>query len=413
LVKSNDSSPARKSKPAKPAKPHEDFPLFPHATGRWCKKVRGKLHYFGRWDDPDKALELWLVQKDDLLAGRTPRTIATEGMTVDEMVNRFLDAKRHQVDTCELSARTWSDYRTACSRVKGVFGARRLVPDLAADDFARLRNTLAKTLGPVALGCEINRIRVAFKWAYEAGLIDKPVRYGPGFKRPSAKTLRKARQAKGVRMFDAADLRRIIEKAGVPLKAMILLGINVGFGNNDCATLPISAVNLKTGWVDFPRPKTAIARRAKLWPETVTAIEAAFAERPTPKHGDDHELMFITARRLSWAKAREVQDNGKGIVKVTADNPVSKEFRKVLKALKLHKPGFGFYTLRHIFLTVAEETRDNIAVAHVMGHVVPGIGTAYREKVGDDRLEAVSSHVRTWLLTNGRKPEENQPEEAA
>ena len=40
------------------------------------KKVRGRFHYFGKVaDDPDgqKALELWLAQKDDLLAGRKPR----------------------------------------------------------------------------------------------------------------------------------------------------------------------------------------------------------------------------------------------------------------------------------------------------------------------------------------------------
>ena len=41
----------RKKRRRKPAKPCRDFPLTANGNGPWSKKIRGKVHYFGRRGD--------------------------------------------------------------------------------------------------------------------------------------------------------------------------------------------------------------------------------------------------------------------------------------------------------------------------------------------------------------------------
>jgi hypothetical protein len=96
----------RSKKPTKPEKPYLDFPLFPHATRRWAKKIRGKLHYFGPWDDWQGALDKFQEQRDDLMAGRTPRG-NRDGLTIRDLCNRFLTAKEVQRDAGDIKTGTF------------------------------------------------------------------------------------------------------------------------------------------------------------------------------------------------------------------------------------------------------------------------------------------------------------------
>src|SRR5208282_1142036 len=128
------SKPTKKTSADKPQKPYADFPLFAHATGRWAKKIRGKLRYFGKWDNWQDAFSLYQKQAADLHAGRKPRVDAG-GATVKDLVNRFLIAKKHLVETGEIAERTWSDYDKTCKQVLEVLGKERLLADLLPEDF--------------------------------------------------------------------------------------------------------------------------------------------------------------------------------------------------------------------------------------------------------------------------------------
>ncbi len=266
-----------------------------------------------------------------------------------------------------------------------------------ADDFGHLRRAIARQWGPVRLGNEVQRIRCVFKFGHDAGLIEQPVRYGPAFKKPSRKVLRLERGKRGPRMLEADELRRLIDAAPVPLKAMILLGVNCGFGNTDVASLPRRAVDLKTGWIDFPRPKTGVPRRCRIWPETVAAIREALASRPEPRMEKYSGLVFLTPRGNPW-RICERQDQENGDVGLRLSDFIGKSFSRFLKDLDLHRPGVGFYTLRHVFETVAGDSRDQIGVDHIMGHSRNDMASVYRERIDDARLMAVVEFVRAWLF---------------
>ena len=218
------------------------------------------------------------------------------------------------------------------------------------------------------------------------------MRYGPNFKPPGKSALRRERSDKPPRLFTATQLRCILDAADTHLRAMILLAINCGLGNADCGQLRFSNVDLAAGWLDFPRPKTGINRRCPLWRETVAALKASIAARPEPKADTDLELVFITKHGHAWH-----QDTG-------GNSAIGHEFTKLLTRLKLRREGLSFYTLRHTFATEAGASRDQIAVDCIMGHADGSMADHYRERIDDDRLKAVSNHVRKWLFTKPRKP---------
>lgn len=422
MQKSTVSS--RKNKPKKPAKPYPEFPLFPHASGRWCKKIKGRFVYFGPWNDPDAALQKYLDQKDDLHAGRTPRG-TSDGLTISDLCNRFLNSKRHLLETSEITQRTFADYYHTCDRIVSEFGRNRLVDDLVADDFEQFRGSLAKTRGPVTLGNEIQRVRSVFKYSYENGLIDKPIRYGSSFKKPSKKAIRKARNGNGKRMFEAEELRlildaldgkevrttRIDDETGEPekvkldrnlvLKSMVLLSLNAAFGQTDVSCLPISAIDFDDNWITFPRPKSGVSRRCPLWAETSESLKEAITKRPQPNDKADDNLVFLTKYGNPWVRISQ------GEKKAWVDS-VGLQFGKLLKSVGLKRDGLNFYALRHTFRTVADRCKDGPAIDHVMGHSRDDMASLYREEIEDQRLEVVAETVRSWLWPEPTEPVDSE-----
>ena len=324
------------------------------------------------------------------MAGRIPRDRQPGGCTIQALCEKFLEQKKARLPTGEISQRSIDDYDRTCAKITCSFGENRLVEDLTPDDFARLRGEMAENYGPVRLGNEVIRIRCVFKFAFDWGLIATPVRYGGGFSKPKAAVLRRERQKKGKRMFTPEQIRAVLGKANKPMKAMMLLGINCGFGNEDCRTLPLEVLDLKRGWVDYARPKTAVERACPLWEETTAALKDYLADRPKAASKEFEGLVFLTQTGLGWSDG-------------TRRNPITKEFTKLLEKLKIKRLGLSFYALRHTFYTAGEYCRDKDALEYIMGHAADGADMRpfYREETWTSRLRAIVQHVHRWVFEAG------------
>jgi integrase len=369
----------------------DKFPLWWHKGAKaWCKKIRGRFYYFG--PDKQKAHAAYLEVANDIKEGREPKT-AAGALTVVELVNTFLTARRERVDSGELTASMWGEYYHMGDQVLATLGRDHVVADLRPDDFGRLRAAAAKRLGPAALHKFVTMARTLFTFAYKSELVDVPVRYGDRFDKPPKRVMRLNRALRASKLIEAADVWKLLSVADPQFKTMLLLALNVGFGQMDCSALERRALEGRPGWINSPRRKSGIGRYAPLWPETIEALDAVRSIRPDPKDPADDRLVFLTIQGNPWVRYFDPEDGTRGHNVDT----IGRTFLRLTRKCGVKVPG-GFYVLRHTFRTVADEVKDAPAVNSVMGHADHTMAGYYRETISDERLKAVTDHVRAWLL---------------
>jgi hypothetical protein len=342
----------------KPSKPYRGFPLTANGNGQWSKKIRGKVHYFGVWADWQAALNRYLEQRDYLHTGQVPPTKAAN---LASLLNIFLEEKHQRRQSGGISRQTYGEYQRACDMI-ATLGASRPLESLTPQDFSRLRTILGQGARPATHKKRLQVARMVFVLAGEHGFA---LRYKRHLRAPSRAKMREHERARGEQFYTAEQVRKLVDGAVDNLRAMILMGINCGFGPQDCFTLPASAVDLETGWHDYWRTKTQVDRRCPLWPETVTAITAVLGS----------PLVFD----------------------LPSANSVSRRFRT--HAERCNVPNYGFYSLKRTLETVATSADVNQAVIdHAIGHARHDRASVYRQRIFDQQLLKFSDHVRDWYL---------------
>ena len=169
------------------------------------------------------------------------------------------------------------------------------------------------------------------------------------------------------------------------MEAMILCGINLGFGNTDCSLLEKREIDFKSDWYALRRTKTGVLRMGQLWPETVKALRWV-AEHPRSKcTAELRGRMFVTKYGNEYCP-----DGG--------TDAIAREFLKLKEACGITRKNAGFYALRHVTQTIGEQSGDPLAVKILMGHVDSSISETYRDHFDPDRVKIVCNCIRDWYL---------------
>ena len=234
------------------------FPLTLHPTGQYCKKIRGRIYYFGK--DKQEALRRYYEQASALHTGTSESALLPDKLTLESLCNLYLDHQLARAKAGEIQERQYREQKPRLRAFADFIGRARLVGDIKTIELLNYRKKrIEDKRAPVTINNELAVIKAMFHWAEQSEIIDRGPRLDAVKKIPRKKVARQT--------FSPDDVRKLLAAANVQMKAMILLGLNCGFGCTDCTELRWDNLDLAAGRVHFPRPKTGVDRNFILWPK--------------------------------------------------------------------------------------------------------------------------------------------------
>lgn len=358
----------------------DKFPLTLHPTGQYCKKIKGRIHYFGT--DKKHALERYLDQATCLHGCQEAKAARGNGsMALNELCDRYLRYQHAKVLAGELTPKHYTDQIDSLGRLISFLGKGRRIKNISTLDLQNYKRKLRRAYGSAhRLNLHIGGMKAMFHWARKNDILETI---------PNIDAVSKGKVVYQERFtFDSEQIDRILSAANAKMQAMIWLGLNCGFGCTDCARLEWKNLDLDRGRVVLARKKTGVPRNLPLWPETIEAL------RHVPRSGS---LVFYTREGHPWIRT-SLKTAADGTGKYTTVNAISSMFSRVLKKARMHVPaGTGFYTLRRTAATLAARSGDPFAVQRLLGHVNLEMATRYVQDVSE-QTDRVIENSRTYVI---------------
>lgn len=359
----------------------DKFPLTLHPTGQYCKKINGKLYYFGKGNK--KALEKYLSQASYLHGSKEkPQGKSDSKMSLKQLCDLYLEYQHLKVQAKALTAGHHIEQVKSLKKLMSFIGPSRKINEISTLDLQSYRRKLQKEYStPHRMNLHISIMKAMFHWASKNDVLSTI----PNIDAVSrGRIVHKQRQ-----IFSSEDIRKLIEAADIQMKAIIWLGINCGFGCTDCVELKWSNIDFENGRVKLTRKKTGISRDLPLWPEIILALQEV------PRKG---KLVFYTNRGNPFVRTIS-KANVNGKIKYSTQNIITRKFSKLAKKAGLDVPGgTGFYTLRRTAATIAARSGDPFAAQRLLGHADLQMAARYVQDVSQQTDEVIDES-RKYLIS--------------
>jgi len=358
----------------------DKFPLTLHPTGQYCKKIKGKIRYFG--NDKKKAIEKYLAQATYLhgaqgLVQKTPN----DKMTLKQLCDLYLHYQNSRVLVGAITAKHYNDLKDSLNRFMAFLGQGCRIESISTLDLQNYKRKLQSSYASVdRQNLHIGLMKAMFHWARKNDVLESI---------PNIDAISKDRVVhKEKYTFNKQQIRKLLSTPDMKMKAMIWLGLNCGFGCTDCSRLQWKDIDFKNNRVKLARKKTGVGRNLPLWPETIQAL------KEVSRSGT---FVFVTSKGYPWIRTTATTiDNGEP--KYTYDNRITTKFSRLMKKVRIQAPkGTGFYTLRRTAATMAARSGDPFAVQRLLGHVDLTMATRYVQDVSEQTDRVIKNSRKHFI----------------
>ncbi len=359
----------------------DKFPLTRHLTGQYCKKIKGKMYYFG--SDKQEALQRYIDQAAYLHgSNHNSQKPVNDLMSIKQLCDIFSKYQFSKVKADAITAQHYNDQVGSLNKFMTFLGRSRRIKEISTLDLQNYKRKLEKQYSSSKhrLNLHISNLKTLFHWAQKNDILKQI---------PNIDALSRCKIVNTqCRVFTHDEISKLLKLADTQMKAMIWLGLNCGFGCTDCSELQWKHLDLDAGRVIYPRGKTGVPRNLPLWPETIEALNAV------PKKG---RLVFYTATGNSFVR-NVLKIDANGNEKYSPINSITTKFARLIKRAQLDVPkGTGFYSLRRTAATMAARSGDPFAVQRLLGHANLLMATRYVQDVSK-QTDQVIGKSRMYLI---------------